>query len=148
MKLTYYREVRKVDSSLSGMYPSTVSKRGVIHHSRIFLIGALILIFLGLSFNAYACLVPLYGATPATMGNGCSDSQERPVRQFCDAFKTLGVQSAAEVQQTINCQFLCPEDIAWSSLLVHLAAQSNRLSEHPGDGPPQDILLKTTVLRI
>lgn len=119
-----------------------------MRRARVFLAGTLVLLFLGLSFNAYACLVPLYGATVATMGKGCSDSQDRPVRQFCDAFKTLGVQSAAELQQTINCQILCPEDIAWSSLLFHLAAQSNRLSEHPGDGPPQDILLKTAVLRI
>lgn len=113
-----------------------------------FLAGFLVLLFLGLSFNAYACLVPLFGAADVAMGNGCSDPQEQPVRQFCDAFKTLGVQSATELQQTINCQLLCPEDVSWSSLLFHLAAQSNRLSEHPGDGPPQDILLKTAVLRI
>ena len=119
-----------------------------MRRARGFLAGFLVLLFLGLSFNAYACLVPLYGATAATMGNGCSDSQEQPVRQFCDTFKTLGVQSATELQQAIECQLFYPEDIAWSSLLFHLAAHSNRLSVHPGDGSPQDILLKATVLRI
>ena len=119
-----------------------------MHRLRFYLAVTLVLLFLGLSSNAYACLVPLFGVADVTMGNGCSEPQEQPSRQFCDAFKTLGVQSAAELQQTVNCQLLCPEDIAWSSLLFHLAAQSNRLSEHPGDGPPQDILLKTTVLRI
>ena len=119
-----------------------------MRRARGFLVGFLVLLFLGLSFNAYACLVPLYGATAATMGNGCSDSQEQPVRQFCDAFKTLGVQSATEVKQTINCQLLCPEEVSWSSLLFHLAAFSTRLFEHPGDGPPQNILLMTAVLRI
>ena len=119
-----------------------------MRRARGFLVGFLVLLFLGLSFNAYACLVPLYGATAATMGNGCSDSQEQPVRQFCDAFKTLGVQSATEGQQTINCQLLCPEDGSWSSHPFHLSAFSTRLFEQPGDGPPQDILLKTAVLRI
>lgn len=119
-----------------------------MRRARVFLAGTLVLLFLGLSFNAYACLVPLYGATAATMANGCSDSQEQPVRQICDAFKTLGVQSASELQQAIECQLFCPEDIAWSSLLFQLAAHSTRLSEHPGDGPPQDILLNTAVLRI
>ena len=40
--------------------------------ARGFLLGFLVLLFLGLSFNAYACLVPLYGAADATMGSGCS----------------------------------------------------------------------------
>lgn len=119
-----------------------------MRRARVFLAGILVLLFLGLSFNAYACLVPVYGATAAAMGNGCSDSQEQPVRQFCDAFKTLGVQASPELHPAIDCQLFCPEDIAWSSLLFQLAAQSNRLSEHPGDGPPQNILLKTAVLRI
>ena len=119
-----------------------------MRRARVFLAGTLVLLFLGLSFNAYACLVPLYGATAATMGNGCSDPQEQPVRQFCDAFKTLGVQSSPELQPAIDRLSFCPEDITSSSLLFHLAAQSTRLSEHPGDGPPQDILLKTAVLRI
>ncbi|MGH7228232.1 MAG: hypothetical protein ACREIH_03365 [Nitrospiraceae bacterium] len=119
-----------------------------MRNARLLLAGTLVLLFLGLSFNAYACLVPLYGAADAMMGSDCSSPEEQPARQFCDAFKTLGVQSITELQQAIDCQLFCPEDIAWSSLLFQLAAHSNRLSEHPGDGPPQDILLKTAVLRI
>lgn len=119
-----------------------------MRRARVILAGTLVLLFLGLSFNAYACLVPLFGAADVMMGSGCSAPEEQPVRQFCDAFKTLGVQSATELQQAIECQLFCPEDIAWSSLLFHLAAHSIRLSEQPGDGPPQDILLKTAVLRI
>ena len=119
-----------------------------MRRARVFLAGTLVLLFLGLSFNAYACLMPLFGAADVKMGSGCSAPEEQPVRQFCDAFKTLGVQSSTELQPAIDRLTFCPEGITSSSLLLHLASQNNRLFEQPGDGPPQDILLKTAVLRI
>jgi len=119
-----------------------------MHSGRIVLAGTLILLFLGLSFNAYACLLPVNGIATAAMGNGCSTPDEQPVRQFCDAFKTLGVQSAVELHPTIDCQTVCPEDTASLSPLLNLAVHATRLSDHPADGPPQDLLLKTSVLRI
>jgi len=114
----------------------------------VFLAGFLVLLFLGLSFNAYACLVPLYGAADATMGSGCSSPEEQPARQFCDAFKTLGVQAGAEHQPAIDCQTLCPEDTASMSSLFRLTNEGGRGYDHPADGPPQDLLLKTSVLRL
>lgn len=53
----------------------------------------LIFLFSALSFNAYACLLPVNGGTVAPMSTGCSTPDEQPVSQFCDTFKTLGVQS-------------------------------------------------------
>lgn len=129
------------------MYLLTVLKRSVMRHSRIFLVGALILIFLGLSFNSYACLVPLYGAANATMGSDCSSPEEQSARQFCDAFKTLGVQASPQSQSAIDCQTLCPEDTASLLLLSDLTVQG-RAHDHPADSPPQDVLLKTAVLRL
>ena len=112
------------------------------------LAGILVVLFFVLSFNAYACLLPVNGVTASAMGDGCSTPDEQPVSQFCDTFKTLGVQSADKIQFSSDCQVLCPEDTASLALLAILASPSNRLSDHPTIGPPQDLLLKISVLRI
>lgn len=119
-----------------------------MRRARVLLAGTLLLLFLGLSFNAYACLVPLFGVADMAMGNGCSDPEEQPVRQFCDAFKTLGVQASLEPHRALDCQTICPEDTASLSLLFSLTAQSSRAYAHPTDGPPQNLLVKTIVLRL
>jgi hypothetical protein len=108
----------------------------------------LILLFFALSFNAYACLLPVNGVTAGAMGNGCSTPDEQPVSQFCDTFKTLGVQSADKLHLESDCQTICPEDTASLALLVLLPSHNSRLSDHPTVSPPQDLLLKISVLRI
>ncbi len=118
------------------------------HRSRSVLACTLVVLFFALSFNAYACLLPVNGATAATMGNGCSTPEEQPVYQFCDAFKTLGVQSADKLHLTSDCQTICSEDTASLALLVMLTSDSSRLYDHPTVGPPKDLLLKISVLRI
>jgi hypothetical protein len=112
------------------------------------LAGTLIVLFFALSFNAYACLLPVNGVTVGAMGNGCSTPDEQPVSQFCDAFKTLGVQSADKIHLNSDCQALCPEDTASLALLASLTSHSSRLSDHPTVGLPKDLLLKISVLRI
>lgn len=112
------------------------------------LAGTLIVLFLALSFNAYACLLPVNGVTAGAMGNGCSTPDEQPVSQFCDVFKTLGVQAADKLLLNSDCQALCPEDTASLALLVIRTSDSSRLSDHLTVGPPQDLLLKISVLRI
>lgn len=118
------------------------------HRSHVILACTLVVLFLALSFNAYACLLPVNGVTAAAMGNGCSTPDEQPVYQFCDAFKTLGVQSADKLHLTSDCQTICSEDTASLALLVTLTSHSSRVSDHPTVGPPQDLLLKISVLRI
>jgi hypothetical protein len=115
---------------------------------RLGLVIFLVLLFVGLSFNAYACLLPLFGTTSVSMGNGCSTPDEAPVRQFCDAFKTLTVQSGVELYGSHDFQIICSEDSASVSQLIVLASPANRLSDHSADGPSQDLLLKISVLRI
>jgi hypothetical protein len=112
------------------------------------LAGTLIVLFFSLSFNAYACLLPVNGATATSMENGCSTPEEQPVPQFCDTFKTLGVQSADKLHLNSDYQTICSEDTASLALLAVLASDSSRLSDHPIVGPPQDLLLKISVLRI
>ncbi len=118
------------------------------HRAPSVLAGILVVLFFVLSFNAYACLLPVNGVTASAMGDGCSTPDEQPVSQFCDTFKTLGVQSADRLQLNSDCQVLCPEDTASLALLAILTSSNNRLSDHPTIGPPQDLLLKISVLRI
>jgi hypothetical protein len=119
-----------------------------VHHSYSVLACTLVALLFVLSFNAYACLLPVSGITEAAMGKGCSTPEEQPVYQFCDAFKTLGVQSADKLHLNNDCQTICSEDTASLALLVILTSHSSRLSHHPTVGPPQDLLLKISVLRI
>jgi hypothetical protein len=112
------------------------------------LVGTLVVLFFVLSFNAYACLLPVSGVTVGAMGDGCSTPDEQPVSQFCDAFKTLGVQAADKLPLNSDYQALCPEDTASLALLVILTPYNNRSSDHPTVSPPQDLLLKISVLRI
>jgi hypothetical protein len=118
------------------------------HRGLSVLAGTLIVLFFALSFNAYACLLPVNGVTVGAMGDGCSTPEEQPGYQFCDTFKTLGVQSADRLHLNSDCQVLCPEDTASLALLAVLTSPGNRLSDHPTIGPPQDLLLKISVLRI
>ena len=118
------------------------------HRSPSVLASTLVVLFFTLSFNAYACLLPVNGVRAAAMENGCSTPDEQPVSQYCDAYKTLGVQSADKLHFTSDYQTLCPEDTASLALLVILTSHSSRLSNHPTVSPSQDLLLKISVLRI
>jgi hypothetical protein len=118
------------------------------HPFRSCLAVSIIVLFCAVSFNAYACLLPMNGDTASTMSNGCSTPDEPPVYQFCDTFKTLGVQSADKLNLTTDYQTICSEDTVSLALLVILTSHSSRLSDHPIVSPPQDLLLKISVLRI
>jgi len=118
------------------------------HRFHSILACTLIVLFFALSFNAYACFLPVNGVTPAAMANGCATPDEQPVSQYCDAFKTLGVQSADKLQLTGDFQTICSEDTASLALLIIHTSPSSRLSDHPTIGSPQDLLLKISVLRI
>ncbi len=118
------------------------------HRSPSVLACVLVVLFFAFSFNAYACLLPVNDVTAVAMGNGCSTADDQPVSQYCDAFKTLGVQSAGKLPLSSDYQALSPENTASLALLVMLTSHSSRLSDHPTVSPPQDLLLKISVLRI
>ena len=116
--------------------------------ARRLLLGTLILLFFALSFNAYACLVPTSPVATATMKGGCSTPEEQTVYQICDAFKTISVQSPDKVHFNSDAQAVYDNDTTSLNLLVLAARQGSRFSDHPPDSPPQDLLLKISVLRI
>ena len=118
------------------------------HRSLSVLACTLVVLFFALSFNAYACLLPVNGVPVAAMDTGCATPDEQPVSQLCDAFKTLGVQSADTRHLNSDGQTICSADTASLALLVIFTSHSNRLSDHPTVGSLQDLLLKISVLRI
>jgi hypothetical protein len=95
-----------------------------------------------LTFNAYACLLPLQAAS----GMDCSSATEQPVRQTCDAFLELGPQSHASLTQelpNINVDFDAAPQLPSSALIVFRP-------EHPprGADTPIHLSIPTTILRI
>jgi hypothetical protein len=101
-----------------------------------------------LSFNAYACLLPMSGGAVMEQGSDCAKPQEPPARQFCDAFKTLGVQTVPPFQPVPNTydQALA-HDLTSTSILQPIVS----LHRTVFSGPPLiriDILDLTSLLRI
>ena len=102
----------------------------------------LVLLLLILTFNAYACLLPLQPESAMD----CSSATEQPVRQTCDAFLQLGPQSLASVNQelpTINVEFDVAPQLPTSVVLFYR-------TEHPPRGADTPIhrSIPSTVLRI
>lgn len=106
---------------------------------------------LAFSFNAYACLLPLPGLTDASMANGCSAPVEQPVRQVCDVFKTLGVESSSQSafwykNHHWSADYIMPVLPTVSRQLERLFRSSDSLSLESSSPPHHS--LASTVLRI
>lgn len=113
-----------------------------------FLPVLLIGLFLAFSFNAYACVVPVFTKMPVTSGSDCNKPGKEPVTQFCDGFKTLAVQSGADASSahpsnvvlTGNLFAVYSNPVITSQFLF--TARSADLS------PPRDIHVLNSVFRI
>lgn len=119
-----------------------------MQRTRVIFIGALVLLLLIFSFNAYACLLPLFGVPQAAMGGGCADQQDQPVRQFCDNFTTLGLHAASDFHHSVDAQGVSPADTVPLTWLMSLSTWTPLIQGYPAQRPPQDALVRTTVLRI
>ncbi|MCA9469966.1 MAG: hypothetical protein KC643_31590 [Nitrospira sp.] len=119
-----------------------------MRHSSKFLTVFLICLFLAFSFNAYACVVTVYPAMPVTSGSDCTKPGKEPVTQFCDGFKTLAVQSGADLSSSnlshlvlaVNQCLVFSNPVTPSQFLLTSA------SENPS--PPRDINVLISVFRI
>jgi hypothetical protein len=103
----------------------------------------LVLLLLILTFNAYACLLPLQPQSEMD----CSSATEQPVRQTCDAFLQLGPQSHVSSVQDLPILKLVDFEAA-----PQLPTSVFRIfrPEHPprGADTPIHLSIPTTVLRI
>ena len=120
------------------------------YHSGSFLAATIVVFLLVFSFNAYACLLPLSGTDDVSMANGCSTPVEQPVRQLCDAFKTLGVESSPQASSLHMDHHWSAADQAPAALPAvsyRLARISSPYHSLESSSPPHQSL-PSTVLRI
>ena len=114
---------------------------------RLFPVAMAAVYFL-LAFNAYACFVPLYGGAQAATGSDCAMPTEPPVRDACDAFKAIGVQSLSSAQPLPDChsQVVVGEPVA----IPMLASVQPARYDFSGSPPflDRDPLSLTSILRI
>jgi hypothetical protein len=102
----------------------------------------LVLLLLVLTFNAYACVLPLQPETAID----CSSANEQPVRQTCDAFLVLGPQSHVSSSQELSTHNVDFEPAPQLRTSVFFAFRS----EYPprGADTPIHLSIPTTVLSI
>src|SRR5215831_18901717 len=120
------------------------------YRSRSVLAVTIVVLLLAFSFNAYACLLPLSGTTDVSMANGCTTPVEQPVRQLCDAFKTLGVESSPQSSSThLDSQWSAADQApaAFSPVSCRLVRISSPYHSLESSSPPHQSL-PSTVLRI
>ena len=110
----------------------------------------LVLLLLVLSFNAYACLLPVSSTSNTGMGNGCSTPEEQPARQVCDAFKTFNVEASSQPQPSCDGHMLWVGESLSGSLLSSppLGGILKYPLPLPSDSSSQLLRTSTTVLRI
>src|SRR5216684_2241144 len=108
---------------------------------------ALAVVYFLLAFNAYACLVPLYGGIQVTKGSDCTMPQEQPARQQCEAYKALGVQTASSALQAID--FSAHAIVAAVPPTLPSVLSPHKSPQPWNTSPPtEDILALTSVLRL
>ncbi len=109
---------------------------------------ALVVVYFLLAFNAYACLLPLYGDVQTAKGSDCATPKEPPVRDACDAYRAIGVQSLSSAQPLPDChsQAVMGEPVAVPML------DSVQPARYEFSGSPpflvRDPLALTSILRI
>jgi len=122
------------------VYTSTMITKGLTA-------TALVFIYFLMSFNAYACLVPLYGGQ-ADQYSDCSMPQERAAQQYCDDFKSLAVQSVSSLQPQGHVVALQTAAVECFPPVQESLSSRNLFTR--GGPPPfaQDPLALTFVLRL
>ena len=119
------------------------------HRLRDFLTATIIVFLLAFSFNAHACLVPLSGIPDVSMANGCSTPIEQPVRQLCDAFTTLGIESGSQSFSLLSdYHLLAPHTVAAVPAVDHQFHGMVHRYHFLETSSPLHQSLATTVLRI
>jgi hypothetical protein len=102
----------------------------------------LVFLLLVLTFNAYACVLPLQTATQMDCDSGTEDQ----ARQTCDAFLEIGPQSQVSAHQALSAfYFECPV----SGHVPDASLSGSEPTPPPRDSDtPIHLSIPTTVLRI
>lgn len=110
---------------------------------------AIIVLLSVMTFNAYACLIPI-DSSHAVMGN-CSSSHNEQVPQYCDIFKAMSVESTVSASDSQHAKSAPACDFLGLNQTASQASQGSIACSHCHHQPwqhPQDALVKLSVLRI
>ena len=108
---------------------------------------ALAVVYFLLAFNAYACLLPMAVGVVMEQGSDCAKPQEQPARQQCEAYKSLGVQTASSALQAID--FSAHAIVAAVPPTLPSVLSPHKSTQPWNTSPPtEDILALTSVLRL
>lgn len=105
-------------------------------------LGVLLLV---LTFNAYACLLPLLPSS-ASMPAACPSGDHSVPPQICDAFTTIGPHSSADPVQPVSLAGCLLIDQC--SGLVAATVVSARTTDQSFSTPSTHCSITSTVLRI
>ncbi|GJL65744.1 MAG: hypothetical protein NPIRA05_07150 [Nitrospirales bacterium] len=108
----------------------------------------LIILFLLFSFNAYACVVPIYGGMQVSQDSDCTKPGEEPALQFCDGFKSLAIQANFDIPSEWSSFILLDGNVP---SLTSIEVATNPLPPIVAQGqsvPPKDTLVLISVFRI
>jgi hypothetical protein len=99
-------------------------------------------LLLVLTFNAYACLLPL----PTPSGMDCSSDSHEPVRQTCDAFLEIGPHSEFSSNPSVTALHF---DFAVPAQIIHVVFFVSQPDQLPRSrDTPVHSSIQSTVLRI
>lgn len=97
-----------------------------------------------LTFNAYACILPLQPASEMD----CSSEPDEPIRETCDAFLELGPHSSAssshQIDTTIQFERAGPVNLLPDAFIPLVSITTPPRGAHT----PLHLSIHTTVLRI
>jgi len=116
--------------------------------SRAVLASVLALLLFLFSFNAYACLVPIYGGLYAMKGSDCSQAGEAGPWNFCEHFKTLAVQTAPDQDQATALAIILAVFHPVVTVTLGETANPHTFALPNVHAPPSDILTLISTLRI
>lgn len=106
-----------------------------------------LILFLGFGFNAYACLIPIYGGIQQGMQN-CSEPVEQPAGQFCDSFKHLGIQASSASDSHYYLEIGSAVVLVSPPFALNTTPAVSRWQHHPIESHPRELCSSTIVLRI
>ena len=109
---------------------------------------ALVFLLVTLTFNAYACLVPLFPGSMLDNGADCSSQHSGSAREYCDTFKIAAIKAPPAVTKLVVVQINTVFHLDASAFFPVRAVRHGSPWQHPLGCPPSDISSISPPLRI
>ena len=112
------------------------------------LVVVLVLLVQALTFNAYACLVPVFPDSTMDMGVDCSSQHSKSAREYCDTFKVVAIKAPPSAEKSITVPTEAVLHLGASALFPARAVCCDRPWQYPLGYFPSDASSTSPPLRI